>query len=189
MSAARGLALLRIGLGVELAIWAWAKTSEGWLEDGSALAEVLAGYLPQSQTEYARFLESFVLPNVDLFAKLVTLAEWTAAGALVLGLFTRAGALLAMWLMVNFMLMRGPSDVSASIDRLFFLVCLVCFVTSAGRVLGLDGLGHRPQRVTNAWANPRAATAAAQPLLARPTRSVAYEPATSGPLASPFSNP
>jgi len=167
VTTARGLALLRIGLGVEFGIWASAKTQEGWLQDGSVLAQVLSGYLPQAQPAYARFLESVVLPNVDFFARLVTVGEWAAAVTLTLGLYTRAGSLVGMWLVVNFMLMRGLNDVGGSIDRLFFLACLVCLLASAGQVWGLDGLRSGSRRVTNTWANPRAAAGAAQPLGAR----------------------
>jgi uncharacterized membrane protein YphA (DoxX/SURF4 family) len=172
MTAARGLAVLRIGLGLEFAGWAWEKTSSGWLQNGSELAQLLAGYLPQAQPSYAVFLGSFVLPHVEVFAKLITLGEWTTAVALTLGLFTRAGSVVGMWLMVNFMLMRGLLDPSGSIDRVFFLICLVCFLASAGQVWGLDGMrkpASPPAR--NIWSNlPTAASVAEARSLAQRAR-------------------
>src|SRR5205807_6755730 len=78
MSAHQALAALRIGLGLEFIFWAGEKTTAGWLHDGSALAALLPGYLAEAQPAYASFLDSFVLPNVDVFAMLVALGEWTA---------------------------------------------------------------------------------------------------------------
>jgi uncharacterized membrane protein YphA (DoxX/SURF4 family) len=83
------------------------------------------------------------LPNADVFARLFTLGEWVAGISLLLGLLTRLGALTGMWLMLNFMLLKGLPNIAGSIDRLFFLTCLVFLVTSAGLVWGLDGVLRR----------------------------------------------
>lgn len=172
MTAARALALLRIGLGLEFAIWAWVKTQDGWLTSGSALEDLLGRYPAQAEPAYAQLLEMYVLPNVDIFSRLVTLGEWTAAVALTFGFFTRFGSLVGMWLTVNFMLMRGLFDVSGSIDHVFFLGCLVCLIAAAGNVWGLDGLLRDPEQksgqvkprpVANTWANPRAAFSTMRP--------------------------
>jgi thiosulfate dehydrogenase [quinone] large subunit len=185
ITAQRALALLRIGVGFEFGIWAWDKTRAGWLVDGSGLAELLLSFIPQSQRGYADFLESVVLPNVDLFARLVTLGEWVAAAALTLGLFTRAGSLVGMWLLANFMLMRGLFDVSGSIDRLFFAVCLICLVASAGEVWGLDRLRTRALPARNRWANPRTAASTANLTpRARNGRDFARETTAYGGLAA-----
>jgi uncharacterized membrane protein YphA (DoxX/SURF4 family) len=173
MGCNRALAVLRIGLGIEFFFWAAAKTSDGWLVDGSALAGQLYGFLPHAEGAYATFMEVVVLPNIDLFAKLVTLGEWTAAITLTLGLFTRVGALTGMWLMLNFMLMRGMFDVAGSIDRLFFLACFLCLVTTAGRVWGLDALRLGRTRIANTWANPATVTAGMRTPVTPPIAAVA----------------
>ena len=207
MAAARGLALLRICLGLEFGMWAWAKLHDGWLTNGTALEELLTGYLPQSEPDYARFLETYVLPNVDVFARLVTVGELAAAVALTLGFLTRLGSLIGMWLTANFLLMRGVLDLSGSIDHVFFLACLVCLIASAGEVWGLDALLRRPaeprgerprprQPVANTWANPRAAYSGMQPSFGRPIYAVSYSqpgrtarPYVSGPsVATSFSS-
>ena len=167
MAAAQALALLRIGLGVEFALWAWTKTQDGWLATGSGLEDVLVSYLPRSEQIYATFLQSFVLPNIDAFARLVTVGEWAVGLTLIFGLRTRLGSLVGMFLMANFALMRGLLDISGSIDHLFFLACLVCLIGSAGNTWGIDALrrarvqglqrGDGRAAVPNAWANPRAA--------------------------------
>src|SRR5205085_8022693 len=157
--------------------WAYSKTLDGWLTGGAPLEEVLASYLPQSEPTYGRFLESFVLPNADLFARLVTVGEWAVALALTLGFFTRLGSLIGMWLTANFLLMRGILDVSGTIDHVFFLACLVCLIASAGEAWGLDGLLRKPDRkrpVANTWANPRATFEAIRPPRPRPMYITGY---------------
>jgi uncharacterized membrane protein YphA (DoxX/SURF4 family) len=144
---AQGIALLRIGLGVEFIVWAGAKVQDGWLGSGAVLAQVLIEQSGRAPSPYAYFLSAAVLPHIDLFAQLVTLGEWTAGLCLALGFITRLGAITGMWLTLNFMLMRGALGVDASIDRLFFLACLVCFLTPAGMVWGVDGVLHARSRV------------------------------------------
>jgi thiosulfate dehydrogenase [quinone] large subunit len=134
----RAISLLRIGLGVEFIIWALDKTRAGWLSDGAALAQVLQDHAETAPGWYWEFLATVVLPNIDLFARLVTLGEWVAGVSLALGFLTPVGALTGMWLMVNFMGMRGVFSLEASIDRLFFLACLVCLVTAGSSAWALD---------------------------------------------------
>jgi uncharacterized membrane protein YphA (DoxX/SURF4 family) len=185
MTAARALALLRVGLGLEFAIWAWIKTLDGWLTSGSALEVLLTRYLPQAEPDYAHLLEMYVLPNVDIFSRLVTIGEWTAALTLTFGFFTRFGSLVGMWLTANFMLMRGLLDVSGSIDHVSFLGCLVCLIAAAGNVWGLDALlldpepkpGRvKPRPVANTWANPRVAFSTMRPSLGTARYAAAYAP-------------
>jgi uncharacterized membrane protein YphA (DoxX/SURF4 family) len=147
ISAAQGLALARAGFGLYFIASAWEKTvNTDWLNTGEPMRQSVERQLPQAEGFYRPFLEDTVLPNADLFAELVVLGEWVAGISLLLGLLTRIGALTGMWLMLNYMLMKGLPEISGSIDRLFFLTCLVFFLTSAGLVWGLDGLLQR-QRV------------------------------------------
>jgi uncharacterized membrane protein YphA (DoxX/SURF4 family) len=133
------IALIRIGLGIEFLFWAWAKVQEGWLNSGYAMARFLAADSGRAPDWYDYFLATMVLPNVDLFAQLVTFGELAAGLSLTFGILTRLGAVIGMWLVLNFMLMRGVLGIDASIDRIFFLACLGCLVAAAGRVWGLDG--------------------------------------------------
>jgi thiosulfate dehydrogenase [quinone] large subunit len=134
----RAITVLRIGLGVEFIIWALDKTRAGWLSDGAPLAQILQDHAETTPAWYWEFLATVVLPNVDLFARLVTLGEWVAGISLALGFLTPVGALTGMWLTINFMGMRGVFSLEASIDRLFFLVSLVCLVTASSSAWALD---------------------------------------------------
>jgi uncharacterized membrane protein YphA (DoxX/SURF4 family) len=137
ISPAFGLALARIGFGLYFLSQAWDKTAKGWFTNADPLRNFLKGSLPNAIGFYKPFVESVVLPNAGLFAILATLGEWVVGLSLVLGLFTRVGALIAVKLNLNFMLIKGLASAGGSIDRLFFLLA------SAGLELGLDGVLSR----------------------------------------------
>jgi uncharacterized membrane protein YphA (DoxX/SURF4 family) len=144
ISSGQGLALTRMGFGLYFLSSAWEKTTNrNWLESGDPLRQAVERSLPTAEGYYRPFLEHTVLPNADLFATLVTLGEWVAGISLLLGLLTRLGALTGMWLTVNYMLMKGLESSSGSVDRLFFLTCLVFLLASAGLVWGVDGFLRR----------------------------------------------
>jgi uncharacterized membrane protein YphA (DoxX/SURF4 family) len=142
LSYGQGLALLRIGFGLYLlsnAIW---KITMGWLGSGDHMMRVFIGPALQNNTVegfYRPFLEGTVAPAAATFAQLVVWGELLVAMSLILGLFTRLGALGTIFLVSNFMLMKGLLNNAGSSDRLFFLAGVVFFLTSAGLVWGLDG--------------------------------------------------
>jgi uncharacterized membrane protein YphA (DoxX/SURF4 family) len=139
ISPGQGLALIRVGFGLYFIVQAMGKTAQRWLVDGGALTQRLQRSLEGAESFYRPFLEGTVLPNSLLFSQLVTIGEWVAGLSLVLGLLTRLGSLTGMWLVSNFMLMKGLANDAGSSDRLFFLACLVFLLTSPGLVWGLDG--------------------------------------------------
>jgi len=140
ISAAQALALTRIGFGLYFIAQAWDKLSKQWLETGEPMAKYIQGNLPKTQSFYRPFLQDTVLPNAALFSQLVTIGELVAGVLLLLGLFTRLGALVGMWLTLNYMLTKGLPSLGGSVDRLFFLTCLAFLLGSAGLVWGLDGM-------------------------------------------------
>ena len=89
---------------------------------------------------YRSFLDQVVVPNVDLFARLVAIGEFTVGLLLILGLLTRGAAMGGLWLNLNYMLMKGVMNNQANSDHLFLLAELVFLVTAAGRIWGLDAL-------------------------------------------------
>jgi uncharacterized membrane protein YphA (DoxX/SURF4 family) len=140
ISAGQGLALARIGFGLYFVAQALDKTTKGWLLDGGPLSQQLERAVSgNAEAFYRPFLEGTVLPNASLFAQLVVLGEWTAGICLTLGLLTRLGSLIGMWLVTNYMLMKGLTNLAGSNDRMFFVSCLAFALASAGLVWGLDG--------------------------------------------------
>src|SRR4051794_6414797 len=142
LTTGQGLALLRIGVGLFFLSEATAAVLAGWLADAGPLLRRLGDSLQQGNAEayYRPFLEGVVVPHALLFSQLTTVGELAVAVCLILGLFTRLGALGGAMLVLNYMLMKGLANNAGSIDRLLLLASIVFIVTAAGRVWGLDGL-------------------------------------------------
>lgn len=88
---------------------------------------------------YGQLIESVVLPNFTLFAWLVFLAELAAGLSLLLGAFTRYGALLglAMSLNLGIGLLAVPGEWPWSYAMMALLHGLI-FVSDPGRIWGID---------------------------------------------------
>jgi len=150
------LALLRIGVGLYFISQVGGKTPS-FLLSGQNLARQLQNGLPRSQDFYQPFLQTVVLPHVDLFARLVFFGEWLVGICLVLGLLTPAAALVGLWLNVNYMLMKGLPSAAGSVDRLFVLADIVFIAAGAGLTLGLDALLLRRLRGSRSPSSSRRA--------------------------------
>ncbi|HET6318658.1 MAG TPA: DoxX family protein [Chloroflexota bacterium] len=139
----QGLALVRMGLGVLLLISAMDKLGKGWLRNGDAMTQTIQQTLPKTEAFYKPFLEGTVLPNATMYSQLVAIGELVSGVSLVLGLFTRLGAIVCMWLMLNYMAMKGTMFHQYLVgptysDRIYFVVGLACALAGAGLALGLD---------------------------------------------------
>ncbi|HTE87045.1 MAG TPA: DoxX family protein [Dehalococcoidia bacterium] len=148
LSTAHGLAMVRMGFGLYFLATAYDKTTHGWLSNGQPLARFVKPQLGHAEPWYRSFIQGTVLPHAGLLAQLVTIGEWTAGLCLFLGLFTPLGALVAIWLNCNYMLLKGLPNAAGSIDRVFVLSNLVFLVSAAGLAWGLDGvLWRRAPRI------------------------------------------
>jgi uncharacterized membrane protein YphA (DoxX/SURF4 family) len=140
LSPGQGLALIRATFGLYFVVSALKKTTTGWTDGGQGVADFLGRNLENADPLYAGFLSSVVLPNALVFSQLVLLGEWVAGLSLLLGLFTRLGALSGAWLVLNFMLAKGLLNDAGSSDRLFFAACLALGFAVAGLTWGLDAV-------------------------------------------------
>jgi uncharacterized membrane protein YphA (DoxX/SURF4 family) len=99
---------------------------------------------------YHDFLVNTVQPNLAVFAELVRFGEVCVGICLLLGLFTRLGALGGIVLTLDYIAARGALGTLsgwASIDGCLMLLSALSFVLPTGRVAGLDALfAHGPQR-------------------------------------------
>ncbi|MBI4506211.1 MAG: DoxX family membrane protein, partial [Chloroflexi bacterium] len=128
--------------------------TRGWLASPQILSNLLfgnpaaqpptRGAIVNSEAFYRPFLEGVVQPNVGLVAQLVTIGELTVGVLLLLGLLTSLGAVIGIWLNLNYMLMKGLASNGGSVDRLFVVAELAFLVGAAGLVWGMDGLLRRP---------------------------------------------
>ncbi len=102
---ARGLAVLRILLGVFFLFEASGKTT--WLLDTAPLSGTLNTWLQGANPTSRWYLETVCLPGVAAFARLVPLGEAAAGLALVAGAYTRLAAFMALLMVLNFHVASG----------------------------------------------------------------------------------
>lgn len=138
MNRATILSVLRILVGILFFVEVVTKLPD-WLVSGAPLADILNLFVAQSVPLYAGFLRYVVLPNASTFALLVVIAELAASFSLILGVLPRVGAGLAVWLTLNYMLMRGGPGPQSATD---VTVCAIAFAL----VLQADRLRWRLDR-------------------------------------------
>lgn len=134
------LAILRIYLGVILLY-----TVIGKLTAATPFSDEMLDFLKTILSRgriapfYAHFLQSIVIPNAKLFSYLVMIGELVAGICLLLGVFTRAAALIALILFLNYMLAKRRWFWSPdSEDAAVFFIALVVMLGRAGRTAGVD---------------------------------------------------
>jgi uncharacterized membrane protein YphA (DoxX/SURF4 family) len=89
---------------------------------------------------YRSFLLDYVVPHREVFGYLVMIGEIAVGACLLVGLLTRASALVGLFMLVNYYLgpgmARGGSQLA---QQQTFIIALAIFVlTNPGRTLGLD---------------------------------------------------
>jgi thiosulfate dehydrogenase (quinone) large subunit len=133
------LVILRLHLGVILMI-----TVLGKLLRSDPFSVEMLGFLngyaiKNAAAPYRDFLQHVVIPHATLFSYLVIGGELAAGVSLLLGIGTRVGAAIAMFLFLNFLFAKGRLFWSPdSEDAAVFFSALVCLLGAAGRVWGLD---------------------------------------------------
>ncbi len=148
------LALLRIGIGFS---WLVAGTTKlVWdqvLTDPRRIMGQIESYGRQGMRDpLSQAWLDFVGANYFTFAPLVVAGELTAGLLLFLGLATRAGAAVGMWMNLNYLMMKGWLNNDAFNDRTWIVCQLVLLLTGAGLVAGVDKwlLAYLPAWLTGA---------------------------------------
>jgi uncharacterized membrane protein YphA (DoxX/SURF4 family) len=103
--AAAGLRVLAMFLGVFLIFEGLGKLA--WFSDSSQLQGALQAWLKEAPPTSRWYLETFALPGVPMFARLVPLGELTAGAALLVGFWTRLAAAAAFLMVLNFHVASG----------------------------------------------------------------------------------
>jgi uncharacterized membrane protein YphA (DoxX/SURF4 family) len=142
------LVLLRVYLGVVFLVAAVPQ-----IRDDAPLATSTRDVaVEQGPRFYREFARAVVVPNADLFARLLPWVEMGIGVLLVLGLLTRVAAAGAMLLAVNSMFAKGEWFWSpSSSDAAFSLIALALLLGAAGRTLGLDRLLARRRPRSALW--------------------------------------
>lgn len=132
------LVILRVHLGVILLF-----TDLGKITGDAPFQVEMLSFLQYSMRiasgPYQHFLQGIVIPHATLFSYLVMAGELAAGLSLLLGIGTRLGAAIAMFLFLNFMLAKGRIFWSPdSEDAAIFFSALVVLLGAAGRIVGVD---------------------------------------------------
>ncbi|WP_407272963.1 DoxX family protein [Radiobacillus sp. PE A8.2] len=130
------LAVLRIYIGYEWITGGWGKITGGGFDATGFIQGAIGnatGEHPAVQGWWAAFLETFALPNADIFTYLVMYGELLVGIALILGLFTNFAVL--MGLVMNFaFLFSGTVSTNGQ------MILLGLFILVAGANAGKYGL-------------------------------------------------
>lgn len=120
----------------------------GWLPSGGGFLQTATTAATRQplwplDPAYQAFLTNVVVPNGGTWGGLTAGGELVFGVLLALGLLTPVGAIGAMWLNGNYMLMKGMVAHSAYTDKTFFAVELFCLLAAAGYAYGVDASLHR----------------------------------------------
>ncbi|MGP4070413.1 DoxX family protein [Halobacillus sp. B29] len=136
--AATLLTVIRVYVGWKFLSAGWGKMfgpvpfdATGFLKEAVSKS---SGEHPSVQQWYANFLESFAIPNVELFNFLVPLGEVLVGIGLIIGLFTRFSSLVGAFLNFSF-LFAGTISVNPNLIIMEFII--IASGTNAGR-FGVD---------------------------------------------------
>ena len=136
------LVVLRLHLGVILLLTVLGKLTADEPFSGPMLQFLARG--AERPGFYGDFLRAIVIPHAKLFSWLVMSGELFAGLSLLLGVATRLGAGVAMFLFLNYMLAKGRLFWSPdSEDAAVFFSALVVLIGAAGRTLGVDAVLRR----------------------------------------------
>ena len=102
------------------------------------LKEFVEGNLESAYSFYQPFLESTVLPNAETFAVLTGWGELLFGLSVFLGLFTRLGAAIGIFVVLNFTFAVGRAIWLPGMDAAYIWALFTLFICGAGRVWGID---------------------------------------------------
>ena len=135
------LALLRIYIGGYLLWLGIEKYQQNFARGDWIRRQIGDTHHPNIYGWYQDFLNNYVEKHQELFGFLVVSGEIVLGACLLLGLFTRTSAFIALFMLLNYYFGPGAirGGVVAAQQQLFSLCLLVIMLSGAGRTLGLDG--------------------------------------------------
>ena len=140
---------LRLSVGLAFLISGQSKIAAGSWGAGYAtkFSELLTFNLESAYSFYRPFLESVVIPHVSLFAVLVAWGETLVGISIFIGLFTRFGAAVGIFLALNFAFASGVLIWMPSLETMLIWALFTLMVCSAGRGLGIDQVLRSRRRI------------------------------------------
>ena len=132
------LAIARVGLGLFFLIAAAGKLQMGtaWPQK---MVEFFTMFDGRSAGFYWHFILGYVTPHSAVFGYLVEFGEMAVGLALITGTCTRLASFFGLFMVINFMLLKGnPVWIPTNHDSLYLALLLVFMLCGAGRSFGLD---------------------------------------------------
>ena len=139
------VAILRILLGFHFLGTGFEKLFGKFLTGKPLITDLMRGAPKDPFAWHRGFILGFVVPHLHFFSYLVTFGEIAIGTSLLLGCLVRISSSFGTFHNLNILLAigwGGPSSVMG-INRTFIFLHLVFVLSSAGRVLGVDGYLHR----------------------------------------------
>jgi uncharacterized membrane protein YphA (DoxX/SURF4 family) len=141
------LAVFRILVGATWVIHGYGKLTDAqWALPNGTCFQIVTGMISNAQGPLHDFVTSVVLPNIGVFAVLQEWGETLAGVSLVLGLLTRVGGLVGLFLPLLYFSMKGAYahlDGYAGLDMLTAIASGLNLALPTGAVFGLDALFGR----------------------------------------------
>ena len=138
------LAGIRIFTGIWWALHGYGKlSSPTWAALGGGCAQILQSMSGATSGVYHDFIVNVVLPNVSLFAHLVAWGETLTGVSLALGLFTRLGGAVGVFLPLNYWLAKSGFahlDGYSGLDLAALALSLINLLLPTGLYAGIDGI-------------------------------------------------
>lgn len=127
------LTALRMFLGIMWFIDGIDKLATGWMSvDSSTSATIISTISGENAVSwYKSFVDSFVVPNIGLFTKMITITEILLGIALFFGGLTVLAAFGSIFMNINFML-------SGTGNTWFLVVSIIILFSNAGMYFGAD---------------------------------------------------
>lgn len=140
---------LRLSIGLSFLIAGQAKIAAGnWgAAYESNLREFVNTNLENAYNFYRPFLESVVLPNAGKFAVLVSWGELLVGFSIFFGLFTRFGAAIGIFIVLNYTFAVGLGVWTPSLEAVYIWAMFTLLVCSAGRGMGVDQILRSRRRI------------------------------------------
>ena len=144
------LAIVRIITGIIWFIHGIGKVlNPQWAVPGGTCAQLLQQMTAHTTGAYHDFIINTVLPNISIFAHLVAFGETLTGVSLILGLLSRFGGFVGVFLALNYWAAKGSFahlDGYSGLDMTTAALSFVHWVLPTGRVAGFDALFGRTRR-------------------------------------------
>jgi thiosulfate dehydrogenase [quinone] large subunit len=140
---------LRLSIGVAFLVAGQGKISAGnWgAAYESSLYDFVMANLENAYAFYRPFLESIVIPHAGKFAVLVAWGEILVGVSIFLGLFTRFGAAVGIFMVLNYTFALGLGVWVPGLESLYIWSLFTFMACSAGREMGVDQVLRSRKRI------------------------------------------